>query len=105
MFSDDLHFGYIEVPTLLSWTPAKWINLEAGPNIAFKIYSKNENGVAVDEVFNKNIDFGFVAGPRFNFTNNFSVGAHYWLSIVPLRTMISMLMVHHSASSKCTIGR
>jgi len=83
LFMDDLRFGYIEIPLMLSWSPAKWINLEAGPNIAFKMYSKTENGVSVDEVFDQNIDVGFVVGPRFNFTNNLSVVTRYWWSIVP----------------------
>jgi hypothetical protein len=82
-FRDNLNFGYIEVPLLISWAPAKWINLEAGPNIAFKVFSETERGVSLDEIFDKGVDIGFVAGPRLNITNNLSVVARYWLSVVP----------------------
>jgi hypothetical protein len=80
LFSHDFHFGYIEVPLLLSWTPAKWISLEAGPNVAFKISS---NEFPLEDAFDKNVDLGFVAGPRVNITNNLSVVARYWVSTVP----------------------
>jgi hypothetical protein len=74
---DDLGVSYLRVPVMAKYYVAEGFSLQAGPEVAFKIGTEEDE---VDE-FTKSIDFGLGFGAGYELTNGLFFDARYNLGL------------------------
>jgi hypothetical protein len=85
IFTEEILFGYLEVPLMFSWRVAHAASVEAGPYTAFKLYASTEDGHGYPEdAFTKSVDAGLATGIRVHVFKNFAIVPRYYLGLVPV---------------------
>ena len=69
---------YIELPVVISYQPIRWLSVEGGPSIGYKI------GDSTDRNYFESIDIGLTGGLRFNISSQFSVLGRYYYGLTPV---------------------
>lgn len=78
------NLNYLELPILLSYSLIEKIGIDLGPSFAYKISSvaKGENfSNNIDDLYDKNVDFGISTGVRFNVTDKIVLIGRYYYGI------------------------
>jgi hypothetical protein len=78
-----LNLYYFEVPLLFSYSPVKWVSIDAGPNAAIKLASviKNDDGSRHNPDAYKGLDFGLATGARFHIHKKLSIVSRYYFGL------------------------
>jgi len=79
-----INLNYLELPLLLSFTPARVISLDVGPNLALKISANGKTShdkTNMNDAFNKLLDVGMSAGMTFHLSDNLSVISRYYYGL------------------------
>jgi hypothetical protein len=86
-----INLNYIELPILFSYQLVKKINIDIGPNISLKTSAVATDGKTasnVDNLYDKNIDFGISAGLRVNISDRIAIIGRYYYGISPITEIL-----------------
>ncbi|HYF67429.1 MAG TPA: outer membrane beta-barrel protein [Ohtaekwangia sp.] len=79
-----MNLNYIELPILISYSIAKWCNLDFGQNISYKISAAAKGDGSsqnIDTFYDKDLDLGLIAGLRVPLPSKFTLIGRYYLGL------------------------
>jgi hypothetical protein len=82
-----VNLNYLELPLLLSYSPIEFLNIDLGPNFAYKLSAVSKSdGTSrnIDNVFEEDLDIGITGGLRFNVSEKISIVGRYYYGITSL---------------------
>jgi hypothetical protein len=89
--SDNLQYNlnYLELPILISYAPAKWFSIQAGPNVAYMLSAKSNFDQYIDPavIFDHSFDYGVNVGFTIKAFRNFAVVARYYHGLSKITEM------------------
>jgi hypothetical protein len=82
-----VELNYVELPVILSYSPAKVFSLELGPTAGLKVSAKNSLYVnRIDDYYDESVEFGLTGGMRFSFLRKFSIVSRYYYGLSRIST-------------------
>jgi hypothetical protein len=91
-FYDDMKdiLTYIDIPLIIKYQPAKFINIQAGPQIGFRLKAMQKDmETAVKTEINDyyyGLDYGLACGVEANLPNNVNLTVRYVFGLAPATT-------------------
>jgi hypothetical protein len=82
-----VNLNYLELPLLLSYSPVEFLNIDLGPNFAYKLSAVSKSdGTSrnIDNIFEEDLDVGITGGLRFNVSEKISIVGRYYYGISSL---------------------
>jgi len=80
-----INLNYMELPLMFSYSPIKWIGVELGPGIAYRLAAKaHVSGHSADrsDVYDKKVDMSLNAGVRIYASQKLSMGVRYSYGLI-----------------------
>jgi hypothetical protein len=84
-----VELNYLELPVILSYSPAKVFSLELGPTAGLKVSAKSSYyGNYIDDYYDQSVEFGLTGGIRFSFLRKFSIASRYYYGLSRISTIL-----------------
>lgn len=79
-----INLNYLEFPIIISYAIRKKFAIDLGPSFSYKlsaIAKGNGSSNNVNDLYNKDFDYGIASGLRFNLTDKFSIIGRYYFGL------------------------